>query len=374
MNLLELITKNDPNVVVQVWDPSTNGWLPHPDSRSLITKIMQPRLTFVGLCPRKVTDTVRGLRLHSGMRVLVRQAGKYWPNYAQGEGVFKFRSMGATKVEVVLSWSSGEHVSQSTERKLFANGKLKDVADPPTSGENLDLIVSVPPQKGAKLFFGVHRLLDRSQLFARCKGTGVEVGPGPKPQILPSAQTSVKYVEQATPDEWQKLYGKDTKVPVDADLWELYVVGNADNIPAEPNSLDFVFSSHVIEHLANPLGHLAYWAELLKPGGVVAVVIPDRSGCKDYIFQPSSMDELNAELRNGSMTPTLAHYERWAHLRAPNSDPAEILKSGRSIHVHFYTPESMASALRQNYKSLGFKKFAVTSEANHKDFFVVLEK
>ncbi len=335
---------------------------------------MQPRLTFVGLRPRKVMDTVRGLRLHSGMRVLVRNAGQYWPNYAKGEGVFKFRSMGVTKVEVVLGWSYGEHANQAPGRKLIATGKLKEVVVPPTSGESLDLIISVPPQKGAKLFFGIHRVLDRGQMVARCKGTGVEVGPGPKPQILPGAHTSVQYVEQATPDEWQKLYGKDTKVPVDPNLWKLYVVGNADNIPAEPNSLDFVFSSHVIEHLANPLGHLAYWAKLLKPGGVVAAVIPDCSGCKDYIFQPSSMDELNAELLDGSMTPTLAHYKRWAQLRVPNADPAEILKSGRSIHVHFYTPESMEFALRHNYKSLGFKKFSVTSEANHKDFFVVLEK
>jgi SAM-dependent methyltransferase len=374
VNLLELITKNDPNVVVQVWDPSTAAWMPHPNARSLFSKIIRPRIKFRGLRPHLARDTVRGLQLRSGMRVVVRQAGRYWPNYAQGAGVFKFRATGATKVQVVVGWSSGDHATLAAQSALLATGKLTEMTVPPTSGDALDLVVSVPLQKGAKLFFGIHRLLDRNDLYARCTGKGVEVGPGPKPQILPSARTRVQYVEQATPDEWQKLYGKDTKVPVNPDLWKLYVVGNADNIPAEPGSLDFIFSSHVIEHLANPLGHLAYWAQLLKPGGVVAAVIPDRSGCKDYVFQPSPVEELNAELRGGSMTPTLAHYQRWAQFRAPKTDPAEILESGRSIHVHFYTPESMADALRSNYRELGFRKFAVTSEANHKDFFVVLEK
>lgn len=374
MNLLELITKNDRNVEVQIWDAVTEAWKPLESPRSLFSKIIRPRLGFVGWRPRVVRDTVRGLLLRSGMRVVVKQAGHFWPNYAHGEGVFKFRSNGVSDVKVIVGWSAdnGEHLSSQTE--LIAKTKLADVPVPATTDAALDLVIQVPLQKGAKLFFGIHRLLDRNELYARCKGQGVEVGPGPKPQILPDAETEVKYVEQATPDQWQQLYGKDTKVPVDPALWDLYVVGNADNIPASPESLDFVFSSHVIEHLANPLGHLSYWASLLKPGGVVAAVIPDRNGCKDYVFSPSTVDELEAEYRQGSMNPTLDHYRRWAKHRAPNTDPAEILKSGRSIHVHFYTPDSMADVLMKMHEELGFRKFNVTSEQNHKDFFILLEK
>jgi hypothetical protein len=130
----------------------------------------------------------------------------------------------------------------------------------------------------------------------------------------------------------------------------------------------------VLEHLADPLGHLAYWASLLKPGGVVAAVIPDKSGCKDYVFQESSLEELLREYEMGARTPTLAHYERWARFRMPRSNAAEILASGRSIHVHFYTPKSMAAILERTYRKLGFRSFRITSEHNHKDFFVVLHK
>ena len=374
MNLLELITKNDRNVQVQAWDPSSASWIRHETPRLLFSKIVRPRLKFCGWRPQLVRDTVRGLLLRSGMRVVVKQAGKYWPNYAQGAGVFKFRSNGAAKVKVIMGWSTGNHENLSPRIELVANTTLTEVTVPATTGSELDLVILIPLQKGAKLFFGIHRLLDRNELYARCKGQGVEVGPGPKPQILPDALTRVQYVEQATPDQWQQLYGKETKVPINPELWQHYVVGNADNIPARLASLDFLFSSHVLEHLANPLGHLAYWAKLLTRGGVVAAVIPDCSGCKDYIFQPSTVGELDAEYRQGSMTPTLAHYQRWAAYRAPNTNPAEILKSGRSIHVHFYTPISMDDILRKMHKELGFRKYAVTSEHNHKDFFVVLEK
>ena len=362
MNLLELITKNDPNVQIQVWDTASKTWKNHETPRSLFSKIILGR------------DVVRGLLLRSGMRVVVKQAGKYWPNYAQGEGVFKFRSNGAATVKVIISWSAGNPENLTSQLEFVANSKLIDVTVPPTVGEALDLVIQVPFQKGAKLFFGIHRLLDRNELYVRCKGKGVEVGPGPKPQILPNMCTDVRYVEQATPDQWQQLYGIDTKVPVDQDLWKLYVVGNADKIPALAGTLDFVFSSHVIEHLANPLGHFAYWASLLQPGGAVVAVIPDRSGCKDYVFESSTLEELDAEYRQGSMTPTLSHYQRWGKYRMINIAPSEILKSGRSIHVHFYTPKSMADILEKMHKELGFRKYSVRSEHNHKDFFVILEK
>jgi SAM-dependent methyltransferase len=374
VNLLELIAKNDPNVRIQVWDEAARNWTAHPDPRSLVAKITRRRIRFAGLLPRVEHAHIRGIPMQSGMRVVVKRASEYWPNYAQGKGVFKVAANGAAKGTVIVGWlnSGDDNVQAPTE--IISGPKVVEVPVKPSPGKDLDLVILVPVQKGVRIFLGIHRLLDRAMLYAHCKGDGIEIGPGPKPQILPSADTRVKYVEQATPDRWHQLYGKDTKVPVDPELWKLYVVGNADKVPAEPGSLDFIFSSHVVEHLADPLGHLAYWCSLLRPGGVVAAVIPDKGGCKDYVFQLSTMEELDTEHQRNAMVPTLAHYERWAKFRAPKSNPADILASGRSIHVHFYTPESMADILERTHRKLGFRRFSVTSEPNHKDFFVLLEK
>lgn len=375
MNILELITKNDPNVQVQYWDYKLKAWCPHIDPKSLFKKFRKPKLMFIGLQPVLSHDIVRGLMLYSDMRVVIKCAAQYWSNYAQGSGVFKFRCLGNNNTaSLIIGWSSGDDTVLTNQQEFVIDHKLTDITVPPTTDSELDLVVHVPLQKGVKMFFGVHRLLDRKLLYTRCKGNGVEIGPGPKPQILPGIFTKVKYIEQSTPDQWCQLYGKDTKQPVDPDLWKHYEVGNADNISVAHKSLDFIFSSHVIEHLANPLGHLSYWSTLLKPGGIVAVVIPDRSGCKDYVFEPSTIEELEEEFRIGRMEPTLAHYQRWAKYRAPNTDPAEILKSGRSIHVHFYTPKSMYEILHKTYQKLGFRKYSVISEHNHKDFFILITK
>ncbi len=374
MNILELITKNDPNVQLQVWSEATGSWQQHPNAKSCISAIRRLKLTRRALLPKIGTSTVRGLVLGPGMRVLIKRAGRYWPDYARGRGSFQLGKKDSAPVKASLGWRAGED-QPLTNVTEWSGGKLEQVVVQPAPAIDMDLVITVPPGQGhAKLFLGVHRLLDRNELYEHCKGRGVEIGPGPKPQILPGARTQVQYVEQATPDQWQQLYGKDTKTPVNPELWKLYVVGNADQIPAEPNSLNFIFSSHVIEHLANPLGHLAYWGKLLKKGGVIAAVIPDMQGCKDYVFQPSTPEELDAEYHGGSMVPTLDHYRRWCRVRTPKTDPAEVMAAGRSIHVHFYTPETMRTILQTRYRELGYRTCKVTSSPNHKDFFVLLEK
>lgn len=41
------------------------------------------------------------------------------------------------------------------------------------------------------------------------------------------------------------------------------------------NSLDYVYSSHCLEHLPNPVAALTRWLAVIKPGGYLYVVVPD---------------------------------------------------------------------------------------------------
>lgn len=74
-----------------------------------------------------------------------------------------------------------------------------------------------------------------------CKGSGVDVGCNRWP--LPGA------------------------IPVD--IGPEY---SAMNLPAGP--FDFVFSSHCLEHLPDPVGALAHWKDNLLPGGVLFLYLP----------------------------------------------------------------------------------------------------
>jgi SAM-dependent methyltransferase len=372
MNILELLTKGHPQVSVEAWDASATSWGTVNNPEKLITKIAVPRWEISGWRLYSKKETVRGIQLKAGTRIVVRQAQQFWHDFAIGKGRFFCQKKTDAAALIIVSWAEGTNIG--VRKEIKPSRKLTVLDIPSCEHVGADLIIEIAPLAGGDVFFGVHKLLDRSVLYSRCVGTGVEIGPGPKPQIRPSARTAVKYVEQATPDQWQKLYGMDSKVAVDESLWDHYVVGNADKIPANPESLDFIFSSHVVEHLANPLGHMKYWNTLLKPGGIVAAIIPDREGCKDFVFPASSLEELVNEYQQGGMEVQLCHYQRWAKHRAPAASAESILTSGRSIHAHFYTPQSMNYILSAMYKQIGFRKFRVISNPNHKDFFVLLTK
>jgi SAM-dependent methyltransferase len=64
--------------------------------------------------------------------------------------------------------------------------------------------------------------------------------------------------------------GVDFNPDVDPD-----VLAEADNLPYEDNTVDEIYASHVLEHL--PYGNTALqeWFRVLKPGGMVTVMVPD---------------------------------------------------------------------------------------------------
>ncbi len=57
---------------------------------------------------------------------------------------------------------------------------------------------------------------------------------------------------------------------------------NIDNIKAIDVKYDFIVTSHVIEHIANPIKAIKSWSDnLLKPGGYILSIIPDYRYCFD---------------------------------------------------------------------------------------------
>jgi SAM-dependent methyltransferase len=215
----------------------------------------------------------------------------------------------------------------------------------------------------ARLF--VYRNLNRPAFYELAKGNGLEIGPGPKPRIVDSQVTSVRYLEMLTQEEWARDDVKNKFGTSEAD-WSRYIIGTASSIPVDDASLDFIFSSHVFEHLANPLGHLVHWRSKLKDGGVVLGIVPDMLGCKDYTARTSTLDELVGERKQGIWTPQSHHYERFSEYRGVP------LRTEGSIHVHFYTSSNMPSILEHAASFLGYRGYDFVHERNHKDFHFVL--
>ncbi len=61
-----------------------------------------------------------------------------------------------------------------------------------------------------------------------------------------------------------------------------YITEASDLRGIDSAGYDYLISSHCIEHLANPLQALAEWIRVLKPGGLMVLVIPHKEGTFDH--------------------------------------------------------------------------------------------
>ena len=88
---------------------------------------------------------------------------------------------------------------------------------------------------------------DREEFFSKyCQGKGIDIG-----------------------------YGGDP-ITSDCDVWDIEH-GDAQHLIDIPdNSYDFVYSSHTLEHLADPALALTNWWRTVKPGGVLLLYVPHR--------------------------------------------------------------------------------------------------
>lgn len=221
----------------------------------------------------------------------------------------------------------------------------------------------------------VSEVMERSALIARCRGRGVELGPGHQPQIRPSASVDVRYVEQKSAESWIGTYDTKGAMQTDAALWDRYIIGTASDIPEVDGSLDFIFSSHVLEHLINPLHCLEHWSRKLRDGGVAVCVVPDAMGCKDYVFALSNPKTWEDEYAGGTREISREHFARYARGRGMPADRVDkMIETGFSIHVHFYSRENILFLLQACVDRGWFRSYELDFRPNNKDFYLVLRK
>ena len=214
----------------------------------------------------------------------------------------------------------------------------------------------------------------RKFLTPLINGIGIEVGPGLKPQILPTRTVEVSYIEHVHPLDWHKQYGKPPQQLPEEHLLERYVESSATQLEfAENNSLDFIYSSHVFEHLPNPFKVLKKWHSKLKHDGWILAVIPDPRYTFDY-RQPLTtlFDALEEECSGADFIP-FEKYERWSEFTSPHQTATEFMKRNYPIHVNFYTPESLRISLNFLVDKGFFSRIFIYTVPNGKDYALALK-
>ena len=144
-------------------------------------------------------------------------------------------------------------------------------------------------------------------------------------------------------------------------------LSDARALPLPDNTLDYLVSSHVLEHLPDPLAALHEWHRVLRPGGLLYLVVPDKRFTFDEPRPLTSAEHLLRDFHEGTtaddarihvdefvfqtdwsrLSPATAPVDRPARQAAVRGAYLQDLEQGRpiDIHYHTFTPDSLARVL-----------------------------
>jgi SAM-dependent methyltransferase len=151
--------------------------------------------------------------------------------------------------------------------------------------------------------------------------------------------------------------------PTQADFF-----GTACELPFHDSSLRYVATSHVIEHVANPLAAFREWYRVLRHGGVIYMVVPDRRLTWDHprplTTVAHSIDDFHRSVTqvDGVHIDDFVYGVDWSQF-SPGTTAESVeaerramaerfhaaITDGHEINIHFHTyePDSMTRLVAQ---------------------------
>ena len=144
-----------------------------------------------------------------------------------------------------------------------------------------------------------HKMLDHLK--------GVEIGASAQNPFKLNA-LNIDYTDDyTTPFKQAEKLTSGTYAKVD-------IVAPGDQLPLADNSVDYVISSHVIEHFYDPIKTIKEWLRVVRPGGYVYFIVPH----KERTFDKDRPRTPLAELIDRHEHPDppipdnhVAHYSVW---------------------------------------------------------------
>jgi predicted SAM-dependent methyltransferase len=217
-------------------------------------------------------------------------------------------------------------------------------------------------------------------MAAWLSGEGIEIGALHHPLAVP-ARAKVTYVDRLSEPGLREHYPElagETFAPVE-------VVGSAEDLSAfSDGCLDFVIANHLLEHLEYPVRGLFEFQRVLRPGGIVYMALPDMRLTFDRDRDPTSVEHLLEEHRDGAIVNRRDHYLDWStHVEGKRGADAEahaeqLMERGYSIHFHAWRADSFLDffvaarrEFRLNFQLVGY---AVPERPEDNEFILLLAK
>jgi SAM-dependent methyltransferase len=209
------------------------------------------------------------------------------------------------------------------------------------------------PDSGGRIAFGMEHLDIVPHFLAE---PGVEIG---------AFKTPIPGIQPIYVDRFHEFAHEPTK----ADYY-----GDACALPFHDSSLRYVATSHVIEHVANPLAAIREWYRVLRHRGIIYMVVPDRRMTWDQPRPLTPVEHSVEDFRRGVTQVDGTHIDDFAFgvdwSRFSPDTPAHAVEAERramadrfhtaiadgkeiNIHFHTYEPDSMARLVALADTALG---------------------
>ena len=140
--------------------------------------------------------------------------------------------------------------------------------------------------------------------------TGLEIGALDKPLIVPkdlSDGSEIIYADHLSSTDLKAKYKLDQSVDLDS-IVDVSIVNPAGDFSEcmEGRLVDYIVASHVVEHVPNPIRWFQMLFEILRPGGFIFLVIPDKRFTFDYQRPVTTFGAMLQSFLSGKLRPSAA--------------------------------------------------------------------
>lgn len=187
----------------------------------------------------------------------------------------------------------------------------------------------------------------RGHFAKQLAGRGLEIGPLHRP-LEAHEKMDVHYIDRLSVSELREHYPELAELP----LVEPHIIGDAETLSPVANAeYDFLVALHVIEHMKNPIGSIEHWLRVLKPGGLLYLVVPDKRAIFDKERVRTTLEHLILDYKRPSTERDYEHYLEYAlhvhNIKGSDSlvEADRLIETDYSIHFHVFIPSDVIDVL-----------------------------
>jgi SAM-dependent methyltransferase len=152
-------------------------------------------------------------------------------------------------------------------------------------------------------------------------------------------------------------FARDTIWSSDSVRYEKSFISEATALEVEPGTYDCLIASHCLEHIANPIRALLEWKRVLRPNGLMLLILPNRDYTFDWRRPITTLEHMRKDHELSTPESDLTHLEEILSLHDLSRDPGagtyenfrqrcfENLRF-RAMHHHVFSPQSAVEILR----------------------------